>query len=232
MEISHKHFALPTTHIVRYTTIRRAEHAASRVFGILMIVTVASFKGGQAKTTTAVHLAALLNLRSPALLVDGDPNRSATSWHKRKGFPFKVVDEKQAVRFSKDFEHIVIDTQARPTEEDLRELAEGCDRLIVPLTPDALSLDTLFLLTDTLGRDRADSKLRILLTIVPPKPAKDAEEVMATLAEAKLPTFKTFIRRYKAFQKAALEGVLVNQVDDPHAEDAWSDYVNVSKELQ
>ena len=196
-----------------------------------MIVTVASFKGGQAKTTTAVHLAALLNAIKPTLLVDGDPNRSATSWHKRKGFPFRVVDEKQAVRFSKDFEHIVIDTQARPTEEDLRELAAGCDVLIVPLTPDAMSLDTLFLLTDILGKDKADSKLKILLTIVPPRPAKDGEEVLATLAEANLPTFKTFIRRYKAFQKAALEGVLVHEVDDAHAQDAWSDYVNVSKEL-
>ena len=196
-----------------------------------MIVTVASFKGGQAKTTTAVHLAALLNKHKPTLLVDGDPNRSATSWHRRKGFPFKVVDEKQAVRFSKDFEHIVIDTQARPTEEDLRELADGCDLLIVPLTPDAMSLDTLFLLTDILGKNNADSKLKILLTIVPPKPAKDGEEVLATLAETKLPAFKTFIRRYKAFQKAALEGVLVNEVADPHAEDAWSDYVNVSKEI-
>lgn len=113
-----------------------------------MIVTVASFKGGQAKTTTAVHLAALLNKDQPALLVDGDPNRSASSWNKRKGFPFKVVDEKQAVRFAREFNNIVIDTQARPTEEDLRELAEGCDTLIVPVTPDALSLDTLFLFTD------------------------------------------------------------------------------------
>lgn len=212
-------------------TTQHADRAASRFFGTLMIVTVASFKGGQAKTTTAVHLAALLNALKPTLLVDGDPNRSATSWHKRKGFPFKVVDEKQAVRFSKDFEHIVIDTQARPTEEDLRELSEGCDLLIVPLTPDAMSLDTLFLLTDILGKDKAESKLRILLTIVPPRPAKDGEEVLATLAEAKLPTFRTFIRRYKAFQKAALEGVLVNEVDDAHAQDAWSDYVNVSKEL-
>ena len=95
-----------------------------------MIVTVASFKGGQAKTTTAVHLTALLNQHSTALLVDGDPNRSATSWNRRRGFHFKVVDEKQAVRFAKEFEHVVIDTQARPTEEDLQALAEGCDLLI------------------------------------------------------------------------------------------------------
>lgn len=195
-----------------------------------MIVTVASFKGGQAKTTTAVHLAALLNERRPALLVDGDPNRSATAWARRKGLPFKVVDEKQSVRFAKEFEHIVIDTQARPTEEDLKALADGCDQLILPLTPDALSLDALFLFTDALSK-LGTNKFRILLAIVPPKPARDGEEAAATLQEAKLPAFKTHIRRYKVFQKAALEGVLVKDVADVHAEDGWSDYVSVSKEL-
>lgn len=195
-----------------------------------MIVTVASFKGGQAKTTTAIHLAAILNERRPSLLVDGDPNRSATAWARRKGLPFKVVDEKQSVRFAKEFEHIVIDTQARPTEEDLRALAEGCDQLILPLTPDALSLDALFLCTDALSKIGA-SKFRILLAIVPPKPARDGEEAAATLQEANLPVFKTFIRRYKVFQKAALEGVLVKDVADVHADDGWSDYVSISKEL-
>ena len=196
-----------------------------------MILTVASFKGGQAKTTTAVHLAALLNEQKPTLLVDGDPNRSATSWNRRKGFPFKVVDEKQAVRFAKEFEHVVIDTQARPTEEDLRALAEGCDLLIIPLTPDALSLDTLFLFTDTLTKLGAN-RFKILLTIVPPKPSRDGEEVSNTLREAGLPFFQTVIRRYKVFQKAALNGVLVKDVfTDLRAADAWADYKAIAGEV-
>jgi chromosome partitioning protein len=195
-----------------------------------LIITVASFKGGQAKTTTAVHLTALLNTQGSALLVDGDPNRSATSWNRRRGFPFKVVDEKQAVRFAKEFEHVVIDTQARPTEEDLKALAEGCDLLIVPLTPDALSLDTLFLFTDALTKLGAN-RFKTLLTIVPPKPSRDGEDVLNTLREAGVPHFKTVIRRYKVFQKAALDGVLVNDVADPHAADAWADYKAVAKEV-
>jgi chromosome partitioning protein len=175
-------------------------------------------------------LAALLNDKKPTLLIDGDPNRSATSWNKRKGFPFKVVDEKQAVRFAREFDHVVIDTQARPTEEDLKELAAGCDLLIVPLTPDALSLDTLFLFTDALTKLGAN-RFKILLTIVPPKPSRDGEEVLKTLKEAGLPFFKTFIRRYKAYQKAALDGVLVKDVADPYAAEAWADYVAIVREV-
>lgn len=45
-----------------------------------MIFTIANTKGGAGKTTTAVHLAAMLARTSPTLLIDGDPQASAASW--------------------------------------------------------------------------------------------------------------------------------------------------------
>ena len=195
-----------------------------------MILTVASLKGGQAKTTSAVHLAALMQENARTLLVDGDPNRSALNWHKRKGFPFEVCDERQAVKSSRDFTHIIFDTQARPSKDDLVVLAGGCDQLVIPLTPDALSLDTLFVFTDSL-KELGATQFKVLLTIVPPKPARDGVEVRQALQNAGLPVFAAEVRRYKAFQKAALAGVLVREVDDPYAPAAWSDYVAVVKEI-
>lgn len=197
-----------------------------------MIVTVASFKGGQAKTTTAVHVAAFLQKDENTLLIDGDPNRSATGWAKRGNgnLPFKVCGERQAARYARKYEHIVIDTKARPEKEDLEAIAEGCDFLIIPCTPDALSLEALFLMVEAL-EGLGPKKFRILLTVIPPKPSKDGEEAMATLEQAKLPVFLTGIRRFVAFQKAALQGVPVYDADDPRAQDGWNDYLKVGKEL-
>ncbi len=196
-----------------------------------MIITVASFKGGVGKTTTAVHLATFLNEQSPALLIDGDPNRSTSGWCKRGSLPFKVVDERQAARYAKDFANIVIDTQARPSREDLEALAGGCDLLVIPTTPDAMSLDALTLTVDVLKELGAD-RYRILLTMVPPKPSRDGDEARAMLQDAKLPVFSGSIRRLSAFQKAALLGVPVSLVKgDPRSASGWEDYRKVSMEL-
>jgi chromosome partitioning protein len=195
-----------------------------------MIVTVASFKGGVGKTTTAVHLAAFLQRQKDTLLIDGDPNRSASGWAKRGALPFRVVDERQAARFARDYENVVIDTQARPSQEDLEALAEGCDLLIIPSTPDALSLDALTLTVHAL-QNLAPSRYRILLTMVPPKPSRDGEEAREMLTESKLPLFAQSIRRISAFQKAALQGVPVCDVKDPRAELGWQDYAAVGEEM-
>jgi chromosome partitioning protein len=195
-----------------------------------MIITVASFKGGVGKTTTAVHLASYLQKLGKTLLIDGDPNRSATGWTKRGKLPFDVVDERQAAMRARDYTHAVIDTQARPSKEDLEALVAGCDLLVIPSTPDALSLDALMLTIEVLHGLEA-KRFKIMLTMIPPRPSRDGEEARAMLQEAKLPLFQAGIRRLVAFQKAALQGVPVFEVNDPRAIEGWKDYEAVGEEL-
>jgi chromosome partitioning protein len=193
-----------------------------------LLITVAGFKGGIGKTTTAVHFACYFSGLGQTLLVDGDPNRSATGWSKRGAFPFKVVDLMQAALYSPKYEHIVIDTAARPDENELQALADGCNLLVLPTSPDALAVDALLQTVDLLQELESD-RYRILLTMVHPKPVKMAQQAREALAG--VPLFDTEIRRLIAYEKAALMGVPVYEVKDRMAKIAWSDYEQVGKEI-
>ncbi len=195
-----------------------------------MIITVASFKGGVGKTTTALHLAAYFQSNADTLLVDGDLNRSALDWANRGELPFKVVDEKQAVKFARQYEHIIIDTPARPAPDELKTIAQGCDLLVLPTSPDALALGATLQMVDFLKSLQTNYK--ILLTLIPPYPNRTGEDARAALSRADLPIFKSGIRRLAVFQRAALEGVPVNQIKgDSYAGIAWRCYADVGKEI-
>ncbi|MEM9905689.1 MAG: ParA family protein [Cyanobacteria bacterium P01_D01_bin.44] len=195
-----------------------------------MIITVASFKGGVGKTTTAIHLAAFLQGQAKTLLIDADPNRSALGWASRGELPFDVLDEWQAGNQAETYTHVVIDTQARPTSNDLSALANTCDLLVLPTMPDILSLDALVLTIEYLKAISTDH-YRILITSIPPKPSRAGDEVKALLKEADIPIFEQGIRRFAAFQKAAMAGLPVYAVKDPRAELGWQDYEAVGQEI-
>ncbi len=194
-----------------------------------MIVTVASYKGGVAKTTSAIHIAAYLQQKAPTLLIDGDQNRSASTWASGGKLPFKVVSEAQAPKYIRQYEHIVIDTQARPSQKDLEALADGCDLLILPTTPKALDLDALLRTVDVLQELGANFK--VLLTIVPPPPSASGREARKLLVEAGLPVFEAEIKRLVAFERAPLMGVVVQDYPDPRAQQGWEGYQAVGREI-
>ena len=194
-----------------------------------MIITVAAFKGGVAKSITALHLATYLQTNADTLLVDGDLNRSALDWSNRGSLPFKVASEDDGVSLAPLYEHIVIDTPTKPNFEELKSIAYGCDLVIVPTTPDAIALAATMQMVELLRELKAN--YRILLTIIPPIPNKSGKEARLALKGAKLPIFKTGIKRLAVFQRAALEGVPVNAVNDPYAQVAWRWYAGVGKEI-
>ena len=193
-----------------------------------MVITVASHKGGVGKSTTAVHLAAYLQRLAPTLLIDGDENRSVLQWARAGKLPFTVIDERQAAMHVRNFEHVVIDTKARADEEDLKGIISGCHLLVIPCTPDLLSIGAMTKTIETLVRIGA-KRYRVLLTLIPPKPNRQGDEARELLVSRQVPLFSGGIRRTVAFQQAVAEGVTVDVVD--RAGLSGQDYDKVGEEI-
>src|SRR5271167_487594 len=157
-----------------------------------MYITVTNYKGGVGKTTTAVHLAAYFQRLAPTVLIDGDPNRSATRWAETGKMPFQIVDREEGDYQARIFTHVIKDTEARPGMADFEKLAKGCDLLVIPAVPSKLDIEALKLTIAALRKVGSD-RYRILLTKVPPPPQNDGEILREMLAAAKTPIFKAEI---------------------------------------
>lgn len=196
----------------------------------MTIITVTGYKGGIGKSTTAFHLASYFSDLGKTVLIDGDPNRTAIKWAGRNEAPlsFMVADERQAMKIVPGMDYVIIDTPARPNSDDLKELAKGCDLLILPTSPDVVSLEPML----ETARDVGEAKFRALITIVPPHPSREGELMRDDLAEGGIPVFKTMIRRTVGFAKAALSGRPIRDIEDSRAKAAWEDYRALGDEIR
>lgn len=194
-----------------------------------MIITVANFKGGVGKTTTAIHIAAVLATKDRTILVDGDKNLSSLEWAGSGFFNFHVSDLDGIRNEKSEYVHMVIDTEARPGDEDLNALVNLSDMLIVPTTPDALSIKASQKLINAIDLQSTD--LRLLITMVPPPPSHDGADAYEFLSKKGLKVIKSQIRRFQAYKKASLAGCMVYQVKNPYSGIAWDDYKKAVEEI-
>ena len=195
-----------------------------------MIITVTGYKGGIGKSTTAFHLAAYFSDLGRTVLIDGDQNRTAIKWAGRSEspLPFTVADERQAIKIVPGMDYVIIDTAARPNSDDLKELGKGCDLLILPTSPDVVSLEPML----ETARDLGGAKFRALITIVPPHPSREGELMRADLEEGGIPVFKSMIRRTVSFAKAAMAGRPIRDLEGARSRAAWDDYKALGDEIR
>lgn len=202
------------------------------------IIVVANGKGGVGKTTTTMALSGIFSEHYRVLAVDADVQGSLSWWIERseEKMGFDLVQETDPLllgelRKIEGYELIVVDTPPALNSKALAAVIAAADYLLLPTPPAPMDLAVLM---ETVKRSILPVGVthRVLLTRVDPRSWGEARSAQITLKELGIPAFKTFIRAYKAHERAALEGVSINQWRGKHAREAESDYRRVADEIQ
>jgi chromosome partitioning protein len=210
-------------------------------------IVVCNAKGGVGKTTTAVTVAELLTgdgrmgaTKPRVLLLDTDPQGSATLWVESGSFGFDVAWETDPQVLSElrrvaGYDYIVVDTQPALKSEGLRAVLSRAEYALLPTQAEAMDypvlMDTLREVVWPMGK-----AYRVLLTLVDPRTIGEAKAMRNELQRREPPaqrveTFETIVRLYRAHRKARLEGQPITSYKGPRAWMALRDYRKVVDEL-
>ena len=192
---------------------------------------VVNLKGGTAKSTSAMFLAAALARRGRTLLVDTDPQGSALTWAEDAEadggeLGFNVVSiptrdvKKRVDRLAVDYEHLVLDTP--PAELDIvRAALHASDVAVVAISPSDMDINRFRPTLELVAEVEAVAELdyRVLLTMVR-RISREGRDARAAMEELELPVMRTEIP-FLGFYRSAFGETI---------EDS-SDYEKVVEEL-
>jgi len=184
---------------------------------LAQIFSVANQKGGTGKTTLSMNLAAGLSRRGRTLIIDADPQGSASQWaglsSDERPFPVSVISiasnlTREISRMSQDYQHLVIDCPPTLETGVAQAAMSVSNKILIPTLPSPVDLWASVRLADAIEQIKIyNTKLQpyILVNQLEPRNAM-SKGMSQALAEFDIPALQSCLRRRAVYRNSALEG--------------------------
>ena len=183
-------------------------------------IAVANQKGGTGKTTLTINLAAGLLRRGSTVVLDADPQGSATHWasigSEHSGLPaVRPVDEHQVragiVRETARCNFVVVDCPPHLQSDCLAQVMGAVDLLLIPVQPSPMDLWASIRMATAVREARIRNARLVACVVLNQLDARNAlsNSMHEALAELEFPALRNGLARRAAFRSAALEGTSV-----------------------
>lgn len=184
------------------------------------VFAIANQKGGAGKTTLTMNLASGLNRRGRTLVIDADPQGSASQWANQcptnKVFPYSVIKVGGPLtgaidRFAQDYQYIVVDCPPNSSSEAVASVLSVATDALVPVLPSPVDLWASIVMVraieDARLRNR-DLRASLVLNQREPRSAL-SREVGQALSELELPVLASGLSRRSIYRSGPMEGLTV-----------------------
>ncbi|MFP4132111.1 ParA family partition ATPase [Thiohalospira sp.] len=181
------------------------------------VFSIANQKGGSGKTTLTMNLAAGLAERGRALVIDADPQGSASQWSglapEGRPFPVSVIAiggnlAPEIERFREDYDYLLIDCPPSLETERASQAMGASDRVLIPVLPSPVDLWASMRLVDAVEavrQQRPQLEARFVVNQLEPRSAL-SRAMRSALAEFDIPALEGGICRRAVYRNAAMEG--------------------------